>query len=218
MIEKDFEFVLSKRHRNSLMGLSIVWVTLHHFALYSPTHSSVFTLFSQGSAGVDVFFFLSVFGLCYSYSANGLREYYTRRIQRILPMYFFFIAFWYLGCKIFHIPIENIGLMIFDTITCASCVFNMRTGIDIIEWYIPAQFFIYIIFPIMFIGMKKTASLKTYSLVVVFIVVVLAGLIISNFSSRPIFLRLPVLFIGTLTYFAIISGEAVRKPIRIANS
>lgn len=212
MIEKDFEFVLSKLHRNSLMGLAIVWVTLHHFALYSPTHSSVFTLFSQGSAGVDVFFFLSVFGLCYSYSANGIREYYIRRIQRIFPMYFFFIAFWYLGCKMFHIPIDNIGRMIFNTLTCASCVSNMSTGIDIIEWYIPAQFFIYLIFPVMFIGMKKIASMRTYSVAVSFISVVLSGLIISNYSSRPIFLRLPVIFIGMLTYFTINSmGETVLK-------
>lgn len=101
MVENDFKYVLSKNHRKSLMGLAIILVTLHHFALYSPKYSSVFTLFAQGSAGVDIFFFLSAFESCFSYSAKSLKDYYARRIQRIFPMYFFFIIFWYFGSKCF---------------------------------------------------------------------------------------------------------------------
>lgn len=106
----------------------------------------------------------------------------------------------------FYISIENVCLMIFNTLSCASCVSNMRTGIDIIEWYMPAQVFIYFLFSIMFIGKKKATNLKTCYLVIIYIITVVLGMIISSYSSRLLFLRIPVLFIGMLTYFTMRNG------------
>lgn len=52
----DFKYVLEKPYRNILMGFAIIWVILHHFSIFSPSHSSVFSLFAQGSSGVEIFF------------------------------------------------------------------------------------------------------------------------------------------------------------------
>ena len=157
----EYSYVLDKPYRNVLMGFAITWVILHHFSIFSPSLSSAFTLFAQGSSGVEIFFFLSVYGLCFSYERYETKEFYLRRLKRIFPMYFLFLAIWYWGCCIFDIEINSPGKVIASTISCLSCFINMRTETDIVEWYIPAQLFIYLIFPLLYKFLKKVSVLRT---------------------------------------------------------
>ena len=197
----DFKYVLEKPYRNILMGFAITWVMLHHFSIFSPSHSSVFSLFAQGSSGVEIFFFLSVYGLCFSFEKYGGKGFYLRRLKRIFPMYFLFLAIWYFGCHFFGIEINSPGKIIASTISCLSCFINMRTETDIVEWYIPAQLFIYLIFPLLYMFIKKVSALRTPYVILYYLFFVGLGIGLSVFASRPLYLRMSVVFIGTLAFF-----------------
>ena len=196
----NYNYVLSKDYRDVLMGLSIIWIVLHHFFGFSPSCSSVFLLFAQGSVGVDIFFFLSVYGLCYSFNSNSVGRYYINRLKRLFPIYALFVALWYGGGNFLY-PIGDCKRIIINTISLSSCFAHMRTGIDIIEWYIPAQMFIYILFPVIFILMRKVCSFRTGYIIFSFFLFVGLGVFLSLFASKALFLRLPVIFIGILLYF-----------------
>ena len=116
-------------------------------------------------------------------------------------MYFLFLAIWYFGCHFFGIEINSPGKIIASTISCLSCLINMRTETDIVEWYIPAQLFIYLIFPLLYMFIKKVSALRTPYVILYYLFFVGLGIGLSVFASRPLYLRMPVIFIGTLAFF-----------------
>lgn len=89
--------------RSALMGIAILWVVFYHFGFHIP---GIKHLMRYGYAGVDIFMFLSGFGLYYSLNRNGnLWSYYKKRLIRIFPSYFVIgIAF-----SLFCYPNEGIG-------------------------------------------------------------------------------------------------------------
>lgn len=73
-----------------LYGISIVWIVLFHFKAFDtiPLLSDVVGF---GELGVDIFLFLSAFGLCNSFEGNkNVRVFYLKRIIRIIPVWLFF--------------------------------------------------------------------------------------------------------------------------------
>ena len=52
------------KYRNALMGISILWIMVHHSGLNLP--NPVFALKRTGYAGVDIFMFLSGLGCAVS--------------------------------------------------------------------------------------------------------------------------------------------------------
>ena len=80
--------VISKS-RNEIMGISILWIMLHHVFFFNLWNFELFTFpIMIGSWGVDIFLFLSSFGLYHSFSSNNhLLRFYKRRINRILPVF-----------------------------------------------------------------------------------------------------------------------------------
>ena len=64
-IEKDFSI---SKYRTSLMGLSMIWVMLFHL----PISLSFFNpIKSIGYLGVDIFLFLSSYGLYYGFKKDN---------------------------------------------------------------------------------------------------------------------------------------------------
>lgn len=88
-------------YRTYLMGISILWIILFHTTryLYFP---KVIELFQRsGNYGVDIFIFVSVYGLYRSmHNRHTLRQWYVRRLKRIVPSFlivvtmFAFIECW----------------------------------------------------------------------------------------------------------------------------
>ena len=71
--------------RSELMGVAILFVILYHLYCWVPG-TPLLRIFKWGFIGVDVFMFVSAFGLCFSYERNPLRVFYTNRAKRILPL------------------------------------------------------------------------------------------------------------------------------------
>ena len=69
--------------RSYWMGISICMVMLLHIVMYRSSDEFLFRtlkmLFLQGDAGVNVFFFLSAYGLCHSLENNSINKYYRNR-------------------------------------------------------------------------------------------------------------------------------------------
>ena len=72
--------------RNELKGIAILWVVLFHAQL--GLSGLGYQIQRIGYGGVDLFFFLSGFGLYHSLErSSDLRGYLKRRCERLLPSY-----------------------------------------------------------------------------------------------------------------------------------
>ena len=87
------ERVLSKGNRKWWMGFAILWIITFHLwhlegGLKSYINIDFFDFFfEKGYLGVDIFFFLSVYGCACSYSKNSLKRFYKNRFFRIFPIF-----------------------------------------------------------------------------------------------------------------------------------
>jgi len=160
--------IVGKQSRSLLMGLAMVWVILHHYAIFSSEHAGVFTLFSKGYIGVDIFFFLSMYGCCHSYANNTLFTFYKNRIKRIYPMYFLYIALWIGFNEAFHLDhVNSYSSMFINSITSICVIGQCHSGVDMFEWYIPALMFLYAIFPLLYKLCEKLSKINTTAIIII---------------------------------------------------
>lgn len=81
------------RYRNELKGVAILWVVFFHAQL--GLGGLAYQVQRIGYGGVDMFFFLSGFGLYHSLEKDAdLGRYLKRRGQRLLPAYLPFCMLW----------------------------------------------------------------------------------------------------------------------------
>lgn len=84
---------LLRSYRNEIKGFAILWVVFFHAQL--GLEGWVYQVQRIGYGGVDIFFFMSGFGLYHSLKKdNDLGGYLKRRAQRILPAYLPFCLVW----------------------------------------------------------------------------------------------------------------------------
>ena len=80
-------------YRDELKGLAILWVVFFHAQL--GLSGPLYDVQKIGYGGVDMFFFLSGFGLYHSLSRDAdVGRYLLRRAKRLLPSYLPFCAVW----------------------------------------------------------------------------------------------------------------------------
>lgn len=93
-------------------------------------------LFGTGYIGVDVFLFLSAYGLSYSYSHNSLLVYYKRRIGKVFPLYLvFLLSFLFLMMLLGNREVAFGWKLYLCQITGLSVLKGL--GIDL-EWFTPS--------------------------------------------------------------------------------
>jgi len=79
--------------RDEIKGIAILWVVFFHARL--GLSGLLYDVQKIGYGGVDLFFFLSGFGLYHSLKRNSdLGGYFKRRAKRLLPSYLPFCAVW----------------------------------------------------------------------------------------------------------------------------
>lgn len=87
-----FQLSLISKFRSEIMGAAIILVLLCHCDSFSwgIFHPYVQELAKVGSCGVDIFLFVSGFGLFYSMKKDSsIVHFYRKRFLRIIPEYFF---------------------------------------------------------------------------------------------------------------------------------
>lgn len=113
-------------------------VVLYH----QPAHGIIEGIyFYPGFMGVDIFFFFSGLGLCYSINKNSISNFYKHRLIRIAPLYIL------LGLFVSIYDKENNVWGYFCNITTLS---YYGIGGRMFEWYLSSLFVFYLMFPILF--------------------------------------------------------------------
>lgn len=175
-------------YRSALMGIATIMVLLFHFqANFGTAPINAFS--SIGYGGVDIFLFLSGFGLINGYKGNT-RQFYIRRLARLYPTYLLcaFLTFWQKGdINPLHPLIASTGIG----------YFLPGMNIPSIEWYVPTMYVLYLIFPWF---MKKSGIeniQKTVAIAITFglfltaiLIFIQKGTVILTTS------RIPIFFIG----------------------
>lgn len=167
----DLKQLVSTR-RTHFMGWAMILVWIYHFFLY--TYNPIGPL--SRSIGVDVFLFLSGFGLFYSYNKNTISKFYYNRYSKIL---FLFII---LCLSISYI--DGKGNLIGYLIT-----YNYWTGQKSADWYLSFIISLYWLFPF-FIRFVNSFKFKSYFLSLLFSTIALLVLKIMGNGDVGVYWRL----------------------------
>lgn len=179
----------------AVRGLAIIWITWYHIdSLMLPTNQDIWnirTLARLGFSGVNVFLFMSGFGLTLSMTKAHLnfnhlwiklpwKKFFIRRFFKIYPLYIFchflfFITGIIMG-KYADMPLD-IGFLLSVT--------GLKVFFPKYFWYGPDAFWfigliiqLYILFPILFWLLLKTGKINFF--IIVFIICTISRLITAN--------------------------------------
>ena len=159
-MDKIFQLKDISTYRFELMGWSIVWILMLHFGFYALKPLGFVAQY--GYAGVDIFFFVSGFGLFFSLDNKpSLLAFYRKRLVRIFPAYYIVGAF--ASFLLFH---DNIWQYLFRYTTI-----GFWTGGLYYEWYVPSILLLYLFAPLLKrIGLTGQSVLAVFFLIVGYVV------------------------------------------------
>lgn len=182
--EQNFSDIISN-YRTPIMGIAIVCIMLYHqtWVLNGFFMEWIHLL---GYIGVEIFLFLSGFGLVHSLSKNKLNQFYRHRIKRILP-----------ACFIFGIL--KISFSFILAMPNKSNIFFDLLGLS--HWYIYAIVIYYLLSPMLYKIIKRFGW---YPLIIVSIVSFLIVCVWKADIDAPYFIkyarwilkRFPVFILG----------------------
>ena len=158
-------------------------------------------LFSLGFIGVDIFFFFSAFGLCFSFSRNSIWQFYTNRLIRIIPLFFL----WAVVHLLYMHFIQNVEIGLSDILFCCSSVSYYGVGAVRSNWYLSALIMFYILFPSLFYLTRKFKEASIFS----FIAVVLILLTAFSFEwyHQTFISRFPIFLLGIYAWLKMSSRD-----------
>ncbi len=198
--------ILFSQYRSTLMGISIIWIFIFHSGdVDIPIYDNIRRF---GSAGVDIFFFLSALGLSFSLENNNdTLDFLKRRAKRIIPTWLtvlFCVHLLGLLCNhflpslTFHVPhsilqsicwYTGIGFFISDFVSQPLCFYY--------EWYVPSLLFFYSITPFLFKQKTKVLVFLFFASIVISYILFYFNLL-SNLGL--FYFRIPAFFMGILFY------------------
>ena len=122
-------------YRDEIKGLAILWVVFFHAQL--GLSGPLYEVQKIGYGGVDLFFFLSGFGLYHSLSRDAdTGRYLARRARRLLPAYLPFCAVWL--CVM--LPLYDLGTVQSVRVAAGNLLMlGFFAGVPaMINWYVSA--------------------------------------------------------------------------------
>lgn len=145
----NFKLSDISQYRNQYMGIAIIWVMIYHFGFKSPLLKEIASI---GYIGVDIFIFLSGFGLFYSLNKTANFSYFKyikRRLNRILPTYCIIGAL--LSFLFYH---DSFGTYLWKCSTLGFWINNIFH-----DWYIPSIIALYFTYPLIYKILIKNEKL-----------------------------------------------------------
>lgn len=192
------------KYRSEIMGIATLWVMLFHFR--ANMHIAPFDYLSSiGYGGVDIFLFLSGFGLYCGFSkCKSNKEFYLRRFIRVYPLYLFVIIIHSVLLHKFNplnMLMKSIGLGYFIPLVSNASY----------EWYVPTIMLFYLFFPLIYkllnVNMLKWGGYLTgLGLILTGILILIhKGTIILTTS------RIPIFVIGSVFGYCYINGISLKR-------
>ena len=204
-MEKYFSIKKISVFRSQIMGFAILWIILFHFYKILNPEYLIFPI-SIGYGGVDVFLFLSGFGIFYSWKKdNRIGSFYKKRFLRIFPAFAIVVL-----AK--DILTKSLSLATLSKLS----MFGLWLPIPHTYWYISAIMAFYFLFPfyMKFYSKYKEKSLWTMILVGVFMTSIYTFINHSDsYRNDVIFFlsRIPIFFIGVTFGRLSVDGLCLNK-------
>lgn len=194
------------RYRNELKGLAILWVVFFHAQL--GLDGWFYQVQRIGYGGVDIFFFLSGFGLFYSLEKDSdPGRYLKRRCARLLPSYLPFCLAW----LAVMLPLFDYGLATSARVAASNLtMLGFLTGSPgNINWYTGALVVSLLLAPYLYSLLKRG---KHYWLRAAAVLALLAvvGLGYIDDTRYMLFSRLPVFALGMIAAGCTLSRRQLR--------
>ena len=189
--------------RNGIYGIAIIMICIFHLnntlsegvqivSFVSRTASFFFDMFN---IGVDIFLFLSGFGLYYSMRKNpDSVSFYTKRLLRIIPAYWTGLVLFYAASFIFTSSVD------IKTLLMKMFMIDFYTSGDQFLWYPAFITVLYALFPVYF-KLADTLNKKRIVFIAFLILCItshfIPGMEHSRFDMAKD--RIPVFILGTIT-------------------
>ena len=193
--EKSLKTILSNS-RSFIMTVAIIWIGLFHFPIDINIPGLHF-IKSIGYGGVDLFIFLSGFGLYHSLQGLTSKDgidiglFIKKRALRLLPSYLPFLVLWIISKRLFD---QMYVTEIFGNITMTGWWNGDQNQFN---WYIDLLVLLYLLSPYIFLTIYKSKKpLVSY----VFLMMLSFFIGISFFHGQLIqaMSRLPIFVTGML--------------------
>ena len=174
-------------NRSYLMGWAILFVLLYHF--FGCTRN-IFGDLNIGYVGVDIFLFLSGYGLTNSFRKNKWYVFYMRRMKRLYPLYFLLVM------VLTILKQDNsISHIIYNLSTLS---FWVEGGESRVDWYLQSLFVLCLTFPLFY-----KISIRIWSPFIFFIIISLClykfkVFFIEHWWYACLFGRIPIFMLGIL--------------------
>ncbi len=180
-------------NRKESMGLAMIMVVFYHLKT---------TVFYAGFMGVDIFLFLSAYGLCHSYKKNSLSTFYKHRAKRIVPLFLLLGAL----ANVVYLCFYHYELSIWDIFCNMTSLNYWKLGGYIFEWYLCFLIILYLLFPII----NEISGLGGVELISIVLSTSLLFLTFGfDWNYDAAIGRIPVFFFGLLCY------QATKKYIEV---
>lgn len=202
---KSIDLAFISKYRSAFMGLAIFWIFFYHTGVDIPVFREIFAL---GWMGVDIFFFVSGFGLCASLERNkSTKKFFIRRFSRIIPTWWIVLALMAIFGMIAGLKgFPTSGKDYFYWFT--GC--GWWTGNCNFEWYIPTLIVFYFLAP-------AFSRLTIKALVILTVSFALAAILLGYLSIfKHIYMsysRLPIYIYGFICYKYWKQGNVLRLDI-----
>lgn len=192
-------------NRSFLMGIAMLSIMLFHQGwIYGWNPFFAFFHFF-GNWGVDIFFFVSGFGLYYSLSKDGnIASFYKRRLLRMLPIC--------LVCGLFRYVIDHIlpvGVGGYPT-GVHEVSSNWMTILSWDRWFIPVIMVYYLLMPLLFHGIEKYGKMILWG---GYLLSLLGGLSLIPGWMIMYVIRFPMFCIGIITAAGLVQPSIINRFI-----
>lgn len=173
------------KFRSELMGIATIMILLGHSVFYGQgfVDYGIFQdLFTLGYSGVDIFLFLSGFGLVFSMKKNNLSTFYKHRFKRIMPSVILVVI---LNIVVSY---KNIGLHMLNPLYWFGYY-----------WYIGFILIAYLFFPFLYGVLQRIGDKVLFYSIIISIVMFLPFIYIGQAESTPytcFVTRIPIFVMG----------------------
>lgn len=191
------KFLKISQYRTEMMGIAILSIMLFHSEVYFGNFIGFLPLAfikEIGYAGVDLFFFLSGFGLSCSWFTKKYKilDFYKRRLAKIIPTY------WIVILIVFLLNSNDFSWHAFIWKMSALDFFRSNSG----YWFIYAIIICYIFFPLLAKLIEKETSLEGINRLTInaISIAILTSLILTQTKLNHILIftsRVPIFILGT---------------------
>ena len=148
VLQKNFTDLITCQ-KNYIYGWAISFVLLYH--LFCICTLPIMQFFFWGAVGVDLFMLLGGLTLGYSFEKRNIKDFYLRRLKRIVPLYLLFTI-----TKTLLYYTVGEGLFSFtDFIFSITGLSYFGLGGILMEWYLFCLLLLYLSYPLLFIITKK---------------------------------------------------------------